>query len=72
MKLKKNILMNMPNMPINMPENIPEQMKNNTKEFKEYLNVLEYSQTHRECPQSLLIVALYIIIMIILIKLLLY
>ena len=41
------------NIPVNTPENPYQQMKENTKEFRKFFNILENSHYHREdCPYS--------------------
>ena len=56
---------------MNKPENLDKQMRENTKEFKNYFNILKQSQYHRQCPPSIFIiffVNFIVVLIIILIK----
>ena len=58
---------------MNIPENIQQEMRENTRAFQEYLNVLEYSELNRyPCPPSLSNIIITIIIFIIIILIIIY
>ena len=57
---------------MNMPENILKEMRENTKEFKEYLKVVNYTEQNKNCPPSLSNVILIIIIFIIIILIIIF
>ena len=60
---------------MNMPEDIKKEMRENTRPFQEYLNVLESTQLNsHSCPPSLsdiiIIIIIFIIIILIIINIL--
>ena len=58
---------------MNMPEDIKKEMRENTRPFQEYLNVLEYIERNSHyCPSSLSNIIIIIIIFIIIILIIIY
>ena len=57
---------------MNKPENFDKQMRENTKEFKNYFNILKQSHYHRQCPPSIFIIFFVIFIVVLIIILIKY